>query len=562
MALCSLADVAARRHDVCVIGSGPAGIALALELERAGVEVLLLESGVDAASPPHQALAIAESFDPARHDDMLIAVARRFGGTSNLWGARCLPLDPIDFDPAPGLRDIGWPIGPEAFAPHFARAAEILNCGAPVFTRPFPATGAADPAFDADRLERYSNAPALQKAHRAALDASRKIGICLDATVISAAFEGGRVASVEVRGLAGGSATIRADRFVIACGGLESTRLLLALQRSKPDLCGGPDGPLGRYYMGHLIGEVADVVFDSVAFDAGMDFEIDAHGSYSRRRIIPNDALQRAESLPNIAFWPVVPPVSDASHRHGLLSMVFLAFAIPPLGRLLVAEAIRKRHVHDTPVWPHVVNVLRGLPRVAAYVPWFLWNRYVARMRLPGFFLRNPARTYGLSYHAEHRPSPDSRVTLGEEVDALGLPRLRIDLRFSRADAEGVYAAHRALDAWLRRNGLGRVVWRQPEDQTVDAILRIAAHGTHQIGLSRMARDPSRGAVDTDLRCFGAENLYHCSAAVFPTSSQGNPVFATVILACRLAAHLARTTSRAAADIAADKRRTEPVEAR
>jgi hypothetical protein len=293
--------------------------------------------------------------------------------------------------------------------------------------------------------------------------------------------------------------------------------------------------------MGHLIGEVADLVFESAVFDAAMDFEIDAHGGYSRRRIIPSDALQRAERLPNISFWPVVPPVSDASHRHGLLSMVFLAFAIPPLGRLLVAEAIRKRHVQQTPILPHVGNLLRGLPRVAVYLPWFLWARYGARMRLPGFFLRNPARTYGLSYHAEHMPSPDSRVTLGEQTDPLGLPRLRIDLRFSRADAEGVYRAHRALDAWLRRNEFGRIAWRQPEEQTVDAILRIAAHGTHQIGLARMAEHPSKGAVDTDLRCFGSENLYHCSAAVFPTSSQGNPVFATVTLACRLAAHLAQT---------------------
>lgn len=540
MAIRSLNEVADREHDICVIGSGPAGIALALELERVGLGVLMLESGIDKASDRHQALAAAESFDPARHDDMLIATSRRLGGTSNLWGARCLPLDPIDFAPVPGLRDLGWPIGPEALAPHLGRAAEILSCGAPVFSRPFPEIGAPDPAFDAARLERYSNRPALQKAHRATLETSQAIEICLDATVVSAAFEGDRVVSVQVTGLDGGSATIRAARFVIACGGLESTRLLLALQRDRPDLCGGPEGVLGRYYMGHLIGEVSDVIFDSPELDAGMDFEVDEHGGYSRRRFIPSDALQRADKLPNIGFWPVVPPVSDASHRHGVLSMVFLAFAIAPLGRLLIAEAIRKRHVHQTPIMPHVVNALRGLPNVAIYLPWFFWNRYFAKMRLPGFFLRNPGRTYGLSYHAEHLPSPDSRVTLGEQTDALGLPRLRIDLRFSRADAEGVFAAHRALDAWLRRNRLGRVVYRQPEEETVDEILRISAHGTHQIGTARMADHPSQGAVDPDLRCFGTDNLYHCSAAAFPTSGQGNPVFATVALACRLAAHLAQ----------------------
>jgi choline dehydrogenase-like flavoprotein len=541
MAVHALAEAARRPHDVCVIGSGPAGVALALELERAGIDVLVLESGLDRVSPAHQALAAAESFDPARHDDMLIATARRLGGASNLWGARCQPFDPIDFEPSASRGDGRWPIGREAFEPHFARAAEILSCGDPVFSAPFPELGATDPAFDATRLERFSNVPAVQKAHRDRLLASPGIGVCLDATVVSADFEGDRAVAVAARSLGGETVTIRARRFVVACGGLESTRLLLALQRRKPDLCGGPGGALGRHYMSHVIGEVADVTFDSPALDAGLDFTIDGHGSYARRRLIPADDLQRAEGLPNISFWPVVPPVSDASHRHGVLSMVFLAFAIAPLGRLLVAEAIRKRHVHATPIWPHVVNVLRDLPRTAVYLPTFLWRRYVARMRLPGFFLRNPGRTYGLSYHAEQRSSAESGVSLGAETDALGLPRLRIDLRFDRADAEGVYAAHRALDAWLRRNRLGRVSYRQPEAETVDAILRIAAHGTHQIGTARMADHPSRGAVDADLRCFGTSNLYVCSSAVFPTSGQCNPTFSIVALACRLAAHLTQT---------------------
>ena len=46
-------------------------------------------------------------------------------------------------------------------------------------------------------------------------------------------------------------------------------------------------------------------------------------------------------------------------------------------------------------------------------------------MRLPGFFLENPARRYGLEYHAEQLPDPESRLTLADKTDRLGLPRLR-----------------------------------------------------------------------------------------------------------------------------------------
>ncbi|WP_216073100.1 hypothetical protein, partial [Acinetobacter nosocomialis] len=123
-------------------------------------------------------------------------------------------------------------------------------------------------------------------------------------------------------------------------------------------------------------------------------FYVDGHGSYVRRRLIPSDALQISEGLPNVSFWPVVPPSADPRHGSGILSMVLLALSVGPFGRLLVAEAIRKRHVpEELERWPHVMNVLRGLPAACLYVPSFFYRRYVAAMRLPGFFLRNPART-------------------------------------------------------------------------------------------------------------------------------------------------------------------------
>ena len=69
-------------------------------------------------------------------------------------------------------------------------------------------------------------------------------------------------------------------------------------------------------------------------------------------------------------------------------------------------------------------------------------------MRLPGFFLTNPARRYGLEYHSEQLPTPDSRLTLAEATDRLGLPLLRVDLRFSEEDAASVVHAHDALEGW------------------------------------------------------------------------------------------------------------------
>jgi choline dehydrogenase-like flavoprotein len=273
--------------------------------------------------------------------------------------------------------------------------------------------------------------------------------------------------------------------------------------------------------------------------DAAYDFYVDNNGSYVRRRLVPGDDEILSQNLPNVAFWPVVFPVSDARHGSAILSMVFLAFALKPIGRLIVPEVIRRYHAPEgIPRMPHVMNVLKNLPAAIMYLPWFFYRRYFHAMRLPGFFVRNSSHTYGLSFHSEQFPAADSRVWLSDETDARGMPRLTIDFRFSKKDAEALLRAHQLLDAWLRDNELGCVRYRQREDQTVAAILEVAEHGTHQIGTTRMGDNRLEAVVNRDLRTFDVDNLYVVGSSVFPTASQANPTFTAVAFAIRLARHL------------------------
>ena len=84
-------------YDVCIVGAGPVGICLAVELDNLGFSVLVLESGRRAADPYIQQLSDADIVRPDIHDDMCIAISRQLGGTSNLWGGICVRFDPIDF---------------------------------------------------------------------------------------------------------------------------------------------------------------------------------------------------------------------------------------------------------------------------------------------------------------------------------------------------------------------------------------------------------------------------------------------------------------------------------
>jgi hypothetical protein len=291
--------------------------------------------------------------------------------------------------------------------------------------------------------------------------------------------------------------------------------------------------------MGHVIGEIADIEFSTDEIDRAYDFFIDDNGSYARRRMVLSDEVILDNQLLNCAFWPVVPPVSDSRHGSGILSLVYLAFAFGPLGRAVVAEAIRIRHVPPgVAKLPHMRNVLLDFPKALAYLPGFFFKRYFQDMRLPGFFIRNPGRRYGLSYHQEQIPDPDSRVWLNDEVDALGMPRLSIDLKFRRENADALVRSHDFLAKWLVQSKLGTLSYRYPREELVNAVLAQARHGTHQIGTARMGTDRRSAVVDKNLQSFDCSNLFVVSSAVMPTSGQANPTLTIVAMAARLAEHL------------------------
>jgi choline dehydrogenase-like flavoprotein len=530
-------------YDVCVVGAGPVGISLAVELERLGLSVLLLESGARSPSPSIQALSDAE-LNLNVHDDMRIAVARMLGGTSNLWGARCLKFDPIDFMSRPGVvEDAPWPISYEELFPYYEKACEYTWSGQPVYSLPIPGFHPSDESFRTDTLERWANEQKLQVIHAEALANSKNIDVRLRSTVSDVEFSSAGLAQAVIvtDSETGRQCKVAVKRLVVATGGLESTRLLLALQRKSPERFGGVDGPLGRYYMGHVIGEIADIVLSVDGMDKAFDFFVDEHGSYVRRRFVPNDETQLREKLLNVAMWPVVPPVADPRHGSAILSLVYLALAFGPLGRLVVAEAIRKRHVPDKPekLFSHVLNLFKGMPSAVVFVADFFRRRYFSKTRLPGFFILNKGHRYGLSYHSEQVPHPESRVTLKSELDRTGLPKLKIDLRFHEQDAVSIVRTHDLFEKWLKQTGMGHLEYRVPNAERVSAVLAQAKHGTHQVGTARMALDSASGVVDRNLRTFDCPNLFVASSAVLPTSGQANPTLTVIALALRLAETLA-----------------------
>lgn len=528
---------------VLIVGAGPAAIVQALELRRHGVEVTMLAGGADGFDPEFQSLADAEIADPARHAPMDIAVRRALGGTSLLWGGRCVPFDEIDFADRPHVPLGGWPLSDDEIRPWYAVGMRYLNAGTPEFSAS-PPTGATMADCRIDSLERWSERRNLRWLHADALedDPGLKIMIGAVATGIDIDPVTGHADGVTVTLSSGRRTTMRARAVVLACGGLETTRLMLVARLDQPRLFGGADSMLGRAYMAHFEGRIADVVFGPALPHDAFDFFIDASGRYARRRITITAAAQQRHGLLNMCAWPDNPLLSNPAHQSAILSLAYLSLAAPGLGRLLEPEAIRRKYLEHgvERVAAHLRNVAGGLPEAAREAASFLYRRYVKEPRLPGFFIRNKARRYAFFYHAEQAPNLASTVTLTDARDRLGMPRLKVDLRYSEIDARSVVAGHEIIDRDLRDAGIGRLEHHFPQEERAARVWDQMTDGYHQIGTIRMAADPRKGVVDADCRVHGTPNLFIASSAVFPTSSQANPTLLITALSARLAAHVAR----------------------
>lgn len=537
--------------DVAIVGGGPAGIVLGLELARAGHRVVLLESGGRSFDPEVQRLGDTVGGD-RHHVEMSLATRRQVGGASNLWGGRCVPFDPIDFEPRPLVGQTRWPVSYEEVSRYFQRACDWCLCGQAAFDVegvPELAGRALVPGFvdgdvRASALERWSLPTNFGQVYRAELERSPslrlELGLTCTEIVPRRREDGGwRVDHLQTRREDGGAVAIRAARYVIAAGGLESTRLLFASTREHPEGIGNHSGHLGRWYMAHVETRVAQVRFTTSPDRTIYSHEVDGEGVYVRRRFTFARSLQLDRRLPNTALWLVNPEVGDASHGSGILSFVYLML-ISPLGRYFVAEGIRRAHVQTrrpTTVRAHLRNVLRDIGPAAAFALRFGYQRFLRRGRkVPGFFVRSATNTYPLLYHGEHLPHWESFVAPTAELDARGMPRLRTHLHFSDEDVGSVERAHRVLDASLRAQGLGHVELLY--DDVERAVREQLFGGYHQAGTTRMSATPAEGVVDRDLLVHGFEDLFIASSSTFPTSSQANSTFMVVAFALRLADYL------------------------
>jgi choline dehydrogenase-like flavoprotein len=529
---------------VCIIGAGAAGITLASELDRCGFKVLLLEAGGLKADPSladyYQGTATAPHPDPTQYRRSV------FGGTTGIWGGRCVAFDPVDLQPRGHVANSGWPIGYEELAKFYPKALEYCHAGAFDFTaagsmrNPSPTIEGFDgkgadgaPVVLADRIERYSLPTDFGVRHRKKIQASQNVTALLGARCLRLLRRAGaqQLEAAEVADRAGRKRRVRADVFVLATGGIEVPRLLMLSDPEGPGLGNAGDW-LGRNYMCHFENTFGRIVPNGAA--VVFDFERTTDGVYCRRQLrFSPDALQQHRLL-NTAFRLHFPSYSDATHGSSVMSGIYLAKStlIPEYRSILEASA----ESPASPASAHLRNVVRGLPQLLRFSGDWLFRIQLARRKLPYTLVPNADGTYPLEFNSEQTPDGANRVTLGDDEDRHGLRRVRIEWRVSEGDVDAACRAYRLLRETLERSRSCRLVF--DEARLRARLGRSVPLGGHHIGTARMAATERAGVVDENCGVFGVPNLHIASSAVFPTSSHANPTLTIVALAVRLAAHL------------------------
>lgn len=509
--------------DLCVVGTGPAGIAIADRLRGSGLSIVLLESGGFNVEVATQDLYRGET-DGHKYYRLDGCRWRLFGGSSNRWGGWCRPLAAGDFTARDWLAYSGWPISAQMLRPFESDAARLFELPDDRFDLASWSDRLPPPLpLDGTNFENivFQHSPETNfgDSYGTRLFDAPNITTMIYANLTQIRLEpkSERVGSLDVATLTGRRFVVRPKAVVLAAGGIENARLLLASRSDRPAGLGNEFDLVGRFFMEHLHMPVGHLLASSSAVGNGFYGKAIFEDARLRGVIIPTAAAQERHHLLATSI-----AVERSSYA---LGTPFVGW--PPrvtFGAVRLYRTLRKgRFRRGAEIFKQVSQRLQSLP--TRLQTWNLSRK--VRSRAGG--AARSGRIYSLYFRGEQAPDPANRILLSQSCDSLGIPESRLEWRVGSLDAASITGWLEVLDRDLRARGIGQVVGPVEDWQ-----LGVTG-GPHHMGTTRMSADARHGVVDADCRVHSVDNLFVAGSSVFATSGYVNPTFTLVTLALRLA---------------------------
>lgn len=491
--------------DICIIGSGAAGITTAIEWNNTPYKVILLEGGGfeydEKVQELYKGKITGHPYYPMESSRL-----HYFGGTTMHWGGMCSPFDPIDFEERNWVDHGKWPIPKEEILSYYPRAHPILDLGPcewdlsywqnvfPTF-QPMP----LDKEVIWSKMWQFSAPTRFGTKYKDTIVNSKNIHLYTYANVVDivANENVNNITEVTVKNYAGKEHKVKARHFIIACCAIQSARLLLAANRQAKNGLGNDNDLVGRFFMEHIEIKSGELWLNS---SDGLDLYM--LGKSARAELAITAKKQRELEILNatISFWP-----------------------------LDIANKMK----------PSVVTWQENDPRKSLTT----WEKYYGAAQKKSLLNRlidsKKHHAYGLYTRSEQAPNPNSRVMLSTERDSLGMPRANLYWDMLPIDKKTIRKTNELLGQQVGAAGYGRVKLADYlNDENDTSMPSYTSGGWHHMGTCRMHESPKLGVVDADCKVHGINNLFVSGAATFTTGGAVNPTLTVVAIALRVSDHV------------------------
>jgi choline dehydrogenase-like flavoprotein len=490
--------------DICIIGAGAAGISIALDWLGSPYKVILLEGGGFEYDEKVQDL-LGGKTSGQKYYPLKASRLHYLGGATNHWAGMCSPFDEIDFEKRDWVPHSGWPINKKDLDPYYAKAGKTLQLGPYNYQfdywkkelpnlNPFP----LDDKVIWNKMWQFTTTN-FGQLYKDTLVNAKNIHLYTYANAVDilTVENVSEVKEVIVKNYAGKTHRVRAKHYIMACGTIQNTRLLLASNSQAPNGLGNDYDLVGRYFMEHL--EVS-----SAELWLFRPFPTDLYSwSYGKTK-----------ASAELAF------TAEIQTRERILNGTA---SFMPL-------AIGKHQKPRMETWQD------DDPRKSVGQMFESWDEaYELSKNEKG----NIERAYTLNTRIEQAPNPNSRVTIGTEKDELGVPRANLHWELTALDKYSVRKMYEILGRQFGIAGLGRIRLNEfLRDENDTTFPDSTNGGWHHMGTTRMSDDPKTGVVDANCRIHGMANLYVAGAACYATSAAPNPTLTLTALSLRLSDHV------------------------
>ena len=519
--------------QLCIIGGGAAGIEIARFFNKTNISVLVVESGGTDFDQNTQKLydmkCIGKSirdggyvFKPQLFPPHIIEQfkgecrARMFGGTTNIWSGKWKMLDLIDFERKDWVPNSGWPLSFEELQPYYQEIAQEYNildvnsCLNEVLQTIISST-ILGKNQDIKYTIHYTENPPLNfntNLYKKELRESNNVHVLLNANAYELILNNSHeeVEKLIIKTLEGKKYSVVAKVFILVCGGLENARLLLASNNQVTTGLGNANNLVGRFYMDHPKGKLG-IVKPLNSYSIPNIF-FGSHKEYKSYRVgfSLSEEKQKESKTLNHNFY--LTPIYDEQLKLVTTALVTLK------------KAIFKFQ------FDNLVHPIKVLLENFGYVCQFAAKKIMKKQI-------NEIRHYEITHYLEQSPNYESKLFLGEEIDALGMKKIIIDWQLSYLDKESFKNFLNRMQEIFFEIGLGDIILDKEYKE-----LEFVRDASHHMGTTRMGKTPDDGVVDKNCKVFGIDNLYIAGSSVFPTGGNANPTYTILALSRRLCRYL------------------------